>query len=79
MAKDLGAPLIATSKPMEGMEQIADVVVCLKEVNKGAATEEISYFEAQVIKNRNGYTGSVYFKLDKRISKIYLLDGEIAV
>lgn len=79
MAKDLGVPLIATSKPLEGMEQIADVVVCLKEGNKGAATEGISYFEAQVIKNRNGYTGSVYFKLDKRISKIYLLDGEIAV
>lgn len=79
MAKDLGVPLIATCKPIEGMEQIADVVVCLKEGNEGAAKEGISYFEAQVIKNRNGYTGSVYFKLDKRISKLYQLDGEIAV
>ena len=39
MAKDLGVPLIATCKPIEGMEQIADVVVCLKEGNEGAAKE----------------------------------------
>ena len=79
IAKDLGVPLIVTSKHLEGMEQIADVVVCLKEGNKEAATEETSFFETQIVKNRNGYKGSVYFKLDKRISKIYLLDGEIAV
>lgn len=79
MAKALGVPLIATSKPLEGMEQIADVVICLKEGNRCATTEERSYFEAQVTKNRNGYKGSAYFELKKRTSKLYLLDGEITV